>query len=259
MYEFSERVSLSARLAPWVRHQHVSRYAWACEFARGARVVDAACGTGYGAWMLAHDGQAATVEAFDLSPAAIAEARGAYGALDALRFAVGDATKLPAADRSCDLYVSFETVEHVADDRALVAEAARVLRPGGRFLCSTPNRRLFAPGRSLADKPHNPHHVREYTLSEFGALLAPHFADVDWLGQGFYPDGYADLLERIGRGWPRMALRMHQAQKACTLAWQGRARHWPRPLVPGWQPEILIALATCPGQATDPRHGSTLA
>jgi ubiquinone/menaquinone biosynthesis C-methylase UbiE len=110
--------------------------------------------------MLMTQGRAGIVQGHDLSAEAIAQASSRYGPLG-LRFATADVTRLPVAHQSIDLYVSFETVEHIASDDAYVAEAARVLKPEGRFLCSTPNCRFFHPGARLADKPVNPFHGRE--------------------------------------------------------------------------------------------------
>lgn len=81
---------------------------------------------------------------------------------------------LPFADGSFDCVISFQVIEHIRDDRGLVAEVARVLKPGGRFIVSTPNRTM-----SLT---RNPWHIREYALEEFSALLAPQFAKVEALG-----------------------------------------------------------------------------
>ncbi len=69
------------------------------------------------------------------------------------------------------LVVSFETIEHLRDDRSFLEEMSRILAVDGTFICSTPNRRLFNPGGSLADPPYNPHHVREYDHEEFKELL----------------------------------------------------------------------------------------
>lgn len=55
------------------------------------------------------------------------------------RFVCGDATRLPFADRRFDLVTMFDVIEHIPADRAAMAEALRVLRPGGALLVSTPN------------------------------------------------------------------------------------------------------------------------
>ena len=61
-------------MPPWVRYQHLERYRWAAKFVAGKRVLDVACGTGYGTAILANAG-ATQVDGFDCSPEAVAFAR----------------------------------------------------------------------------------------------------------------------------------------------------------------------------------------
>ncbi|MEM2002864.1 MAG: class I SAM-dependent methyltransferase, partial [Candidatus Methanomethylicaceae archaeon] len=92
---------------------HLMRYRYASACSRGACVLDAACGPGYGAAMLATEGKAARVVALDISEAAIAGARRKYKAYTNLEFIRGNVEDLPFADHTFDLYASFETIEHV--------------------------------------------------------------------------------------------------------------------------------------------------
>ena len=82
---------------------------------------------------------------------------------------------LPFEDESFDCVVSFQVIEHIRRDKEFVREVYRVLKPGGRFIVSTPNRPM-----SLT---RNPWHVREYTAEEFKALLSI-FPSVEALGVG---------------------------------------------------------------------------
>lgn len=235
-----ERVSDGGWVPPWVRHQHIMRYRWASELARGLRVIDAACGTGYGAPILL-DGGAASVDGFDLSSEAVDEARNLYSRSGA-RFSTGDVTHLPVEDASYELYVSFETLEHVEADESMLAEAARVLGPGGRLLCSTPNREVMNPGKSIDDGSFNPHHVREYSADEFRALLERHFDRVEILGQTFFSNGYCTALTRLGAMHTELGVKAHQLRKLAGIWRENEARHLPKPCTVGQQPEVLVAI-----------------
>lgn len=237
---FSERGGWTP---PWIRHEHIGRYEWACTLIGSCRVIDAACGTGYGSKMMIDHG-ALRVDGFDVSPEAVEEARAAHGQKEELRFTVADITRLPVADHSYDAYVCFETIEHVDDDHALLAEAARVLKPGGKLICSTPNRDLLDPGTSIHDRPFNPFHVREYTLEEFESLLRTHFHTVNYLGQTYYDRRYGKALGAVGKGLPGLAVRLHQMRKLCSIPWENHEKHYPAEIADGRVPEVLIAVVT---------------
>lgn len=144
---------------------HLARYHFAAARVDGMRVADIACGPGYGTEILRRDGHAREAVGIDLDPETIAYAAEAHGG-EGIRFvcASADATGLP--DASFDAVVSFETIEHVPDDRALIAEIARILPPGGLLIISTPNQWPLEVA---------PCHVREYDRAAFETALAPHF------------------------------------------------------------------------------------
>ena len=155
----------------WYEHWH--RYAWARGFARGRRVLDAACGEGYGAALLSD--VATSVLGVDISDAAVAHARARYAARSNLRYEQADATALHALpDASFDLIVSFETLEHVEAQEALVAGFARLLAPGGLLLLSSPDKQTYSDARGYR----NEHHVRELYRGELEELLGRHFGAV---------------------------------------------------------------------------------
>lgn len=152
-----------------IAYEHWHRYAFAQALAGGKRVLDAACGEGYGSALLAQ--VAARVTGVDIDTASIAHAKARYGARANLRFLRADATALddlPA--RSFDLIVSFETLEHLAAQDRLLDGFARLLADDGVLLISTPDRRNYNAG----GEP-NPFHVRELECEEFEALLAARF------------------------------------------------------------------------------------
>jgi SAM-dependent methyltransferase len=160
--------------------EHRSRYRFAAQrICPGERVLDVACGAGFGLGMLEaagaralgvdYDGQTL----FDLHPHQ-----------DGRLLLQADATQLPLRTASVDRVVSFETIEHVRDAAALVAEFRRVLKPGGQLILSTPNRAFGPPEQHTA----NPFHVREFTADELRELLAAHFASVQLFGQRPSPE-----------------------------------------------------------------------
>ncbi len=160
----------------WLEHWH--RYAFALRWARGRRVLDAACGEGYGAALLARAG--ATVTAVDCSAEALAHARARYGAVSGLAFAQGDVADLSQLpDAGFDLIVSFETLEHLEAQDAMLAGFRRLLAPGGLVLVSTPDRRIYSDLTGYR----NAFHVRELYRDEFVALLDRHFGTHRLFGQ----------------------------------------------------------------------------
>jgi SAM-dependent methyltransferase len=225
-----ERLALDRFSSPWLRNQHLARYRWAAGFASGLRVLDAASGTGYGSRILL-DAGARHVTSMDFSD----EGSG-------IAFARADASRLPARDGAFDLYVSFETIEHVEDDEALVREARRVLSPGGKFLCSTPNRDLLSPGLTLRDRPRNPYHAREYSIGEFESLLRSAFPRVTLYGQTWFSERHRSLLARAGRRSKVLSVRLHQFSNLVRLPWESEARHQPMSLSRAGVPEVVVAV-----------------
>jgi SAM-dependent methyltransferase len=160
-------------------YEHVHRYAFARAFARGRRVLDAACGEGYGTALLAAVAQSAV--GVDIDAAAVQRARDACRDRGNARFVEGSVAALPLPDASVDLVVSFETVEHLAaaDQPRMIAEFARVLAPGGLLLLSSPNRPEYSDARNYR----NPFHVREMDRDELAQLLEPWFPARWWYRQ----------------------------------------------------------------------------
>ena len=143
------------------RHQVVyQRLAPRCA---GRDVLEAGCGEGYGADLIA--GVARRVVAVDYDEAAVAHVRGRYPRVEVMQ---ANLAELPLPDASVDVVVNFQVIEHLWDQAQFVAECARVLRPSGLLMMSTPNRITFSPGR---DTPINPFHTRELNAGELTELL----------------------------------------------------------------------------------------
>ena len=107
--------------------------------------MDVASGEGYGSFLL---GQAArSVVGVDVDQKAVDFANENYMS-ERVSFRRGDAVKLPIEDQSVDVVVSFETIEHFADQSGFVAEIDRVLRPDGLVIISSPDREIYSEAQN---------------------------------------------------------------------------------------------------------------
>ena len=166
-----------------IEREHWQRYMVAAKLVEpGAAVLDIACGSGYGTAYLSRF--AGHVYGVDISSDAVAYAEGRYGRPN-LRFLQGDVSQIPLDSGSVDLVVSFETIEHVeeASQHAFLAEAKRVLRPGGRLIVSCPNQPVASDLPNELWGAVNPYHKKEYTEEGFRTLLAAYFPAVSMLYQ----------------------------------------------------------------------------
>jgi SAM-dependent methyltransferase len=141
----------------------------AARLGRSPDVLDAGCGEGFGAALLARSG--ARVLALDYDAWTAQHLASAYPQLPAVR---ANLVALPLGTATTDVVVSLQTVEHLWDQERFVAECSRVLRPGGLLVLSTPNRHTFPPG--------NVFHHREVDADELRALLVQAFDDVQVIG-----------------------------------------------------------------------------
>jgi len=159
-----------------IAYEHLHRYQFALRWAAGKHVLDVAAGIGYGAGLLAK--AAERVWAVDLDAASVQYARRTFPAGN-LMFLQGNAASLPMQAHSVDLVIALEVLEHVEDQEGLVAELARVVRPGGTVLISTPNKASYSDARNYS----NPFHVHEFYREEFLALLNRHFKSIQLVQQ----------------------------------------------------------------------------
>ncbi len=157
--------------------EHLHRYAIACALAPGKDVLDIACGEGYGSALLSR--AARRVVGVDIDAETVQHAKRKYGSAQ-VHFLRGDCRAIPLADASVDLVVSFETLEHIEQQADFLDEVRRVLRPGGRLIISTPDKKNYGDSRESS----NPFHVRELSAAEFRDVLA-RFKHVRMLGQRF--------------------------------------------------------------------------
>ncbi len=130
-------------------------------------VLEIGCGDGYGAKVLAPKSKSYTaIDKF--------KTENKYNLKDVnfIQMEVPHLKGIP--DNSFDVVISFQLIEHIDDDKTLISEVHRVLKPGGKFICTTPNR--------LMSLTRNPYHVREYITKELRDLAAKKFQLVEMLG-----------------------------------------------------------------------------
>ena len=159
----------------WFR-RHLAVYEWIGARVLGARVIDMACGEGYGSAVLARG--AASVVGVDANPEAHEHARLRYRQ-DNLRFERG-LVETNGEAGAYDAAVFLQTIEHVHDPVAVLRHLRGLLAPGGVVYVSTPNLLTLAPAG--AEKSTNPWHLKEYRAHEFDALCRQVFDRVDLLG-----------------------------------------------------------------------------
>jgi SAM-dependent methyltransferase len=169
-----ERFTPEHKGSIWYEHWH--RYCAVAPLSRGRTVLDAACGEGYGSALLA--AEAAKVVGIDLGAEAVAHARARYPGAN-LAFVQASVTSLPLHDGAVDMIVSFETIEHLAAQREMLAEFRRVLVEDGILVISSPNRPVY----NEAGDVENEFHVRELDRAELKLLLDVGFPEQAWYAQ----------------------------------------------------------------------------
>ncbi len=188
------------RFLPWtpnarMAYEHLHRYRFATRFVGGKRVLDIACGEGYGSAMLAES--ATLVVGADLDAATLAHARRRYPG-DRLLFVRADAQRFALATGSVDVVVSFETIEHFAQQEPFLAAVKAALTADGLLIVSTPNPHVYTDESGH----YNPFHERELDHQEFVELLGRHFRQIHVLGQSIVAGSMIGPTT-TGGGWAR--------------------------------------------------------
>jgi len=166
-----DRMHVDASQASTISNPLFESYQFATsQFGAKDRVLDIACGDGYGCRILA--GQVGQVLGMDINGRLIAANRQSNAAAN-ISYDVGDCFALSLADGAVSGATAMELIEHLPVDQVddFVKEVRRVVAPGGSFICSTPQ-------NSHGDIPVVPWHVKEYSIAELRALLERHFSTV---------------------------------------------------------------------------------
>ena len=159
----------------WYR-RHLAVYEWIAQRVHGLRVVDRACGEGYGAATLAR--VAASVTGVEANPEAFEHARLRYTG-PGLRFECA-LVELYGEAAAYDAVSFLQTIEHVSDPQLVLGHFRDLLAPGGTVYVSTPNLLTIAPAG--ADKSDNPWHLKEYLARDFRLLCESVFDSVELHG-----------------------------------------------------------------------------
>lgn len=178
-----ERLHEGDRLFAVDLARHRAAYAFARSRIGVGRVLDLGCGTGYGTAELT--GAGARIVGIDrIRPDDESRVGGAL-------FVRADLRGLPLAERSFDHVVSFQVIEHLEDPKPYLEAIARLLRPDGLAILTTPN--------ALLSDGVNPYHVHEYRSEELSRCLSEHFGEVEMLGVGMSEAVRRHMAERSRR------------------------------------------------------------
>jgi len=142
---------------------HKDRYFFASQFVHGKTVVDVASGTGYGANLMETYAKPDKIHGLEINAKAVVYAKTRYES-DQVEFRQGSITNMPFPDDFCEVLTSFETIEHVEDEHKQLQEIQRVLKPGGYYILSTPNKWGFTE-----------HHVRDYDHDSVQEVVSEYF------------------------------------------------------------------------------------
>lgn len=167
----------------WYEHYH--RYAFTKNLVSGKYVLDAACGEGYGSNILA--GYALQVDGIDIDSESVTHAKNKYKK-DNLRFKEASCIDLPYPDNGFDVIVSFETLEHLAEQEEMLSEFKRVLKPNGFIIISTPDKKYYSDEAGFT----NEFHIKELYQNEFKSLLDKHWHAQEWYSQAL---SFQSILE----------------------------------------------------------------
>ncbi len=172
----------------WYEHFH--RYAFTKKLVKNKKVLDAACGEGYGSHILS--AEAETVIGLDIDESSVHHASKRYQKNN-LKYIQGSCIDLPFEDKSFDCVVSFETIEHLAEQQQMLSEFNRVLKEDGLIVISTPDKKYYSDATGFT----NEYHVKELYKSEFKELLETHWPQQSWFSQALSFNSIMQQLQKI--------------------------------------------------------------
>jgi ubiquinone/menaquinone biosynthesis C-methylase UbiE len=149
--------------------EHQQRYEFFHKYYHGKKVLDAACGSGYGSYHISNSG-AAAVLGIDISNESVEAAKKKYRNPN-LQYRQSDCSDLRVLNEKFDLIISLETLEHLTDPASFIKSAADTLNPGGYFICSTPNKMRLSGAGYI-----NQYHLKELDYEDFYKAMADNFS-----------------------------------------------------------------------------------
>jgi ubiquinone/menaquinone biosynthesis C-methylase UbiE len=159
---------LTGENSGWIRAEHLHRYALAGKYVKDKKVLDIACGEGYGTYLLGKS--ALQVFGMDIDEKVIRFAKEKYKK-DNLEFKPGNIENTGFKDYSFDIIISFETIEHLDNHIAAMNEIKRILKPDGILIMSTPDRDKYNFIRSVPNR----FHLHEMNFEEYKTMLNQYF------------------------------------------------------------------------------------
>ncbi len=157
--------------------EDLAKFVFASQYLQGKYVLDAGCGAGQGANYVAANAARAVV-AVDIDPEAVGFAQG-YFQRDNLKFSVMSVERLSFPDNTFEAVTSIEVIEHLYHHDWYLAGIARVLKPEGIYILSTPNKRRTSPTPGGMW----PAHTREFYIHELRDMLSQHFSKIEIWGE----------------------------------------------------------------------------
>lgn len=163
--EFTGERMIPERSDPETFWEHIYRYKFALRYIPKKRVLDIACGEGYGTYTMSMC-NSIFVLGIDISKQAVLNVKKKYRS----DVCVSDCTAVSVKSHSFDVIVSFETLEHIKEPEIFIKECARLIKPGGRLIISTPNKEVYR--KTSRDSTY---HCSELNDIEFASLLLRYF------------------------------------------------------------------------------------
>ena len=149
--------------------EHFERYSYASKNIEGKKVLDIACGVGYGCKMYS-DAGAKEIVGIDILENNITYAKENYQT-EKINFIKDSIYDIKYVE-NFDIITCFETIEHIEEDKLALNKLKLALKEDGELIISTPNRNITSPNiKSIEEKPENEYHIREYSLEEFKTFV----------------------------------------------------------------------------------------